>query len=102
MLAVTRCAVPPLHHPTFLLAAKAALDALATRSGYLRGRLGRSVEDPAEWVLATEWAGVGSYRRGLSAYDVKIALAPLMEYVVNQPSAYEVLAAVDPAPAPQG
>jgi hypothetical protein len=49
-------------------------------------------------VLATEWEAVGSYRRGLSSYEVKVALAPLMPYVVNAPSAYDVVAGVDPEP----
>ena len=43
----------------------------------------------------SEWEGMGSYRRGLSAYDVKLALAPLMPFVVNEPSAYEVVVGQD-------
>jgi hypothetical protein len=46
-------------------------------------------------VLATEWDAVGAYRRGLSAYEVKLALAPVMAYVVNAPSAYEVVVTVE-------
>ncbi len=102
MLAVTRCAVPLPDHPGFLLSARTALEVLAIRPGYLRGRVGQSGDDPDDWVLATEWAGVGPYRRGLSAYDVKVALAPLMAFVVNEPSGYEVRAAVDTRPEPQG
>ena len=37
--------------------------------------------------------GRASYRRALSGYDVKLALADLMAYVDNEPSAFEVVAA---------
>ena len=93
MLALTACAVPEPEQPAFLPAAEAALAALSARPGYVRGWVGRAVDDPGRWVLATEWAGMGAYRRGLSAYDVKVALAAVMAYVVNEPGAYDVLAA---------
>lgn len=93
MLALTRCVVPEPDQPSFTDEARAALAALATRPGFVRGSLGRNADDPTLWVLATEWEAVGAYRRGLSAYDVKLALAPLMAFVVNEPGAYEVLSA---------
>ena len=52
--------------------ARVALAAFAGRPGFRRGRVGRSVDEPAEWVLVTEWEGVGAYRRALSAYEVKV------------------------------
>ena len=58
----------------------------------MRGHLGRAADDPTLWVLVTEWEAIGAYRRGLSSYDVKVSLAPLMTYVVAEPSAYEVVA----------
>jgi heme-degrading monooxygenase HmoA len=91
VLALTRCAVPEPDQETFAGSAREALDALSARAGFLRGHLGRNADDPSLWVLATEWDAVGAYRRGLSAYDVKVALAPLMAYVVNEPGAYEVV-----------
>lgn len=95
MLAVTRCSVPAADTTLFEAAAREVVAALATQPGFRRGRLGRAVDDPDQWVLASEWDGVGSYRRGLSAYDVKLALAPLMPFVVNEPSAYEVVLGQD-------
>ena len=53
-----------------------ALAALAERPGYVGGHVGRNVDDPDLWVLTTSWANVGSYRRALSAYDVKVARRP--------------------------
>ncbi len=34
---------------------------------------------------------MGSYRRALSAYDVKLGAVPLLSRAVDEPSAYEVL-----------
>jgi hypothetical protein len=95
VLAVTRCSVPEAAQDAFLSAVREVLAALCARPGFRRGRVGRAIDDGTQWVLATEWDAVGSYRRGLSAYDVKVALAPVMSYVVNAPSAYEVVAGAD-------
>ena len=98
MLAVTLCRVPPTEHAPFLAAARDALTSLAQRPGFHRGHLGRALDDETQWVLSTEWGAVGDYRRGLSAYDVKVALAPLMVFMVDAPSAYEVVATVETGP----
>ena len=92
MLAVTRYAVAAEDADGFLERARAALAALAARPGYRSGSVGRSTDDPARWVLVTEWDGVGVYRRALSAYDVKVDAVPLLSLAVDEPTAYEVLA----------
>jgi quinol monooxygenase YgiN len=79
----------------FLPQARAALDALAARPGFRKGRVGRAADDPRTWVLVTEWEGVGAYRRSLSAYDVKVHAAPLLSRARDEVSAFEVLCAVD-------
>lgn len=81
----------------FLPQAQAALAAFAARPGYLRGRVGRSADDPTAWVLSTEWESVGAYRRSLSAYDVKVDAAPLLGRGRDEPSAFEVLLSDDGA-----
>ena len=53
--------------------------------------MGRNLDDPALWVLETRWANVGSYRRALSAYDVKLGAVPLLSRALDEPSAYEVI-----------
>jgi len=68
-----------------------ARDALAARPGYLDGDLGRNVDDPALWVLVTRWQDVGSYRRALSAYDVKLAAVPVLRRAIDEPSGYELV-----------
>ncbi len=60
--------------------AQTALAALAARPGYLRGTLGRSTDDPAAWLLLTEWDNVGSYRRALGNYEVKLHATLLLAY----------------------
>ena len=95
MLVVTRFDVGPGGADGFLERAAAALEAFAARPGFLRGRVGRAADDPAAWVLTTEWDGVGSYRRSLGDYEVKVPAAPLLAEGRDEPSAFEVLRAVD-------
>ncbi len=64
---------------------------LAARPGYVAGAVGRNLDDPTLWVLETRWANVGSYRRALSAYDVKLGAVPLLSRAIDEPSAFEVL-----------
>lgn len=87
--------MPDSEAATFLPRAQAALAAFAARPGYLRGRIGRAADDPTQWVLTTEWTGVGAYRRSLGAYDVKVDAAPLLAMGRDEPSAFEVLHADD-------
>jgi heme oxygenase (mycobilin-producing) len=76
--------------------ARVALAALASRPGYLRGTVGRSTDDESRWVLVTEWENVGSYRRALGGYEVKLHATPLLADAVDLPSSFEPL--IDIAP----
>jgi hypothetical protein len=64
------------------------LAALAGRPGFLGGELGRAADDPGLWALLTRWDGVGSYRRALSAAEVKIAGAPVWVHALDEPGVY--------------
>lgn len=75
----------------FLAELQAALEALAGKRGYVDGQIGRNIDDPTLWVLSTRWENVGSYRRALSAYDVKLNAVPLLSRAVDEPSAYELV-----------
>jgi hypothetical protein len=68
--------------------------ALASRPGHIASHLAQALDDPELWVLVSEWANVGSYRRALSSYDVKMASGVLMGAVVNEPTAYEAVESV--------
>jgi hypothetical protein len=81
---------------TFTGRAHAALAALAACPGYVRGRLTRALDEPDHWCLITEWESVGGYRRALGAFDVKVTATPLLAESLDEPSAYETLAAAEP------
>jgi quinol monooxygenase YgiN len=66
-----------------------ALAALAGQPGFEDGRIGRNVDEPDLWVLVTRWRHVGSYRRALSSYDVKLRAVPVLSRALDEPSAYE-------------
>lgn len=75
--------------------AGSALALLAARPGFVRGHVGRSTDEPSAWVVVTEWRDVGSYRRGLSGYEVKVGAWPLLAQALPEPSAFEILQTAD-------
>lgn len=97
MIVVSRFDVPEADAAGFLPQAQKALAAFAARPGFLRGRVGRAADDPTAWVLTTEWDSVGSYRRSLSGYHVKVDGATLLALARDEPSAFEVLLTEDTA-----
>jgi hypothetical protein len=97
VLVVSRFTVPAAEGDRFAELARSALAALAERPGFRRGHAGRAVDDPAEWVLVSEWDGVGAYRRALGAYEVKLAATPLLAQARDDAGAFEVLVTADPS-----
>lgn len=91
MLVVTRARVPQDSAAAFRTAADDLLGLLAGLPGFRRGHLGRAADDPELWLVASEWEGVGAYRRALSSYDVKMAAPAVMAFAEPEPSAFEVL-----------
>jgi len=88
VFAVTRLRAQGEDGEALAAAVAPLLEALAARSGFLHGELGRSADDPSLWALVTRWDGVGSYRRALSAAEVKIAGAPVWVHAVDEPGVY--------------
>ena len=68
-----------------------AVAALAARPGfrYAPGSV-RRPDDPARWVLVSEWDGVGAWRRALSAFEVRVEAVPLLALAEDEPGAFEV------------
>ena len=95
VIVVNRFRVPQQDAVEFRAGVAAAHEALAARPGYVAGEIGRNVDDPELWVLTTRWQNVGSYRRALSAYDVKLTAVPLLSRAIDEPSAYEVVGDAD-------
>ncbi len=96
MLVINRFVVAPDAVDGFTERAHAALTALAARPGYTRGRLTRGLDEPDQWCLVTEWESVGTYRRALGAFDVKVNATPLLAESLDEPSAFEELASAEP------
>jgi hypothetical protein len=91
LLVVGRYRVADPQRRQFLADADRAIDALAAQSGFLRGSIGQAVDESDLFVIRTEWAGVGAYRRALSAFDVKVNAVPLLSTAVDESSAFEVV-----------
>jgi len=88
--------VPAGDSAEFLALARPALAALAACPGFVSGEVGRAVDDGSLFVMSTRWQSVGTYRRALSSYDVKVNAVPLMYRAIDEPSAFEpLLASVD-------
>jgi quinol monooxygenase YgiN len=85
---------PPADEESFRSDVRRAIDAMATRPGHVRTSLARALDDPAMWVLVSEWVNVGSYRRALGNVDVRTASGVLMGAAVNEPSAYDEIETV--------
>jgi hypothetical protein len=95
VLVVTRHRLPLAPWPDVaeaLAAARELLAVLAARPGYVRGWIARAVDDPELLVVAHEWSDVGSYRRALSSYEVKLCW-PFLQTAQDEASAFEVLVA---------
>lgn len=75
--------------PAFRVGLEEAWGLLAAKPGYAGGEIGRNLDDPTLWLLTTRWENVGSYRRALSAYDVKLNAVPTLLRALDEPSAYE-------------
>lgn len=91
MLIVNRFRVPLAEAETFREHLDAAHAVLAAQRGYVRGEIGRNLDEPGLWVLTTRWESVGAYRRALSTYDVKLGAVPVLSRAIDEPSAYEVV-----------
>jgi quinol monooxygenase YgiN len=96
VLVVTRYVVPEEEGEAFAAQARAALDALRGRPGCRSVVLGRAADDVTLWTLTTRWESVGSYRRALGSYEVKLHAVPLMYRAVDEATAFEELLAWDP------
>jgi hypothetical protein len=91
VLVVSRFRVPDEEAQTFRSDLESALSVLSEQVGYADGQVGRNVDDPTLWTMVTRWRDVGSYRRALSEYDVRIGAVALLSRAIDEPSAYEQL-----------
>jgi hypothetical protein len=93
MLVITRHRTPIDGFPTLDAAVEQAREVLAlfaARPGFIRGWVARAVDDAAVLVLAHEWTDVGSYRRALGSYEIKLH-AVFLQSAADEASAFEIL-----------
>ncbi|MBU6312848.1 MAG: hypothetical protein KGN38_09980, partial [Actinomycetales bacterium] len=77
--------------PALIAQLRAAIALLSTKVGFINAHLARAIDDPELIVLQLGWDTVGSYRRALSSYDVKVEVVPVMSQAIDEPTAFEVL-----------
>jgi quinol monooxygenase YgiN len=70
---------------------RTAVEVLAKQKGFVSAQVGRNVDDPELLALNLQWENVGSYRRALSPYEVKVSAVPLLSQAIDEPTAYEDL-----------
>jgi hypothetical protein len=75
----------------FAVRLQAAVDVLRKQKGFVAARVGRNTDDPELIALSMEWLNVGSYRRALSPYEVKLTAVPLLSLAIDEPTAYDDL-----------
>lgn len=91
MLAVMRFQIRDQELDAFLVKADSAVAALSRRPGFVHAQVGRALDDADLMVILVEFADVGSYRRALSNYDVKMRAVQLLSQAIDEPTAFEVL-----------
>ena len=75
----------------FIEMLRTAIEVLAHHEGFIAARIGRAVDDASLVLVNVRWNSVGSYRRALSAYEVKVAVIPLLSSAIDEDTAFEIV-----------
>jgi quinol monooxygenase YgiN len=94
---VMRFVVSDAETGQFRADATSASRVLGACDGCLGIDVARASDDPAQWIVTARWASVGDYRRALSSFDVKLQAVSFLSRAIDEPTAFEVLFAVDEA-----
>jgi quinol monooxygenase YgiN len=89
VIVLNRFRVPEGEADSFLVQARAAVDVLEQREGFVSADLGRNLDDPTLWTITSRWRNVGSYRRALQGVESKMVVVPLLSLAIDEPSAYD-------------
>lgn len=105
MFAIARfssASIAPWSEAELFTHARRALELLAGRPGYLSGRFGVATDQDFDrasgsaplsiYALVTEWENVGSYRRALSGFEIKMEVVPLLSRALDEPGGFEEIA----------
>lgn len=77
--------------PALMAQLRESVALLSTKGGFVNAHMVRAIDEPELIVLQIAWNTVGSYRRALSAYDVKVEVVPVISQALDEPTAFEVL-----------
>lgn len=91
LVVISRFRVSVQGRSDFLQSMDTAIMILTRQAGCLAASLGQSTDEADLLLLRTEWAGVGAYRKALSAYEVKVSVVPLLSQAVDESSAFETI-----------
>ena len=70
---------------------RVALATLAQSEGFIDGLIAQSTDEAELRMITTRWVNVGSYRRALSRFEVKMSAIPLLSAAIDESSAYEAV-----------
>lgn len=77
--------------PALVAQLRESVALLSTKPGFINAHMARAIDEPELIVLQLGWDTVGSYRRALSAFDVKVEVVPVLSQALDEPTAFEVL-----------
>jgi len=79
----------------WLAEATSAIQILTQRRGFVDASVIRSVDEPEQLLVLSQWVDVGSYRRALSSTESKMGVWPFLASMHDQTSAFETLIEAD-------
>ena len=91
LVVVNRFRVAEHEAADFAGEARVALATLAQSLGFIDGVIAQSTDEADLRMISTRWINVGSYRRALSRFEVKISSIPLLSTAIDESSAYEAV-----------
>ena len=88
VFAIARFRIDTARESEFLAQLETAHNALKSCPGYISGEIGLNTDEPGLIALVTRWENVGSYRRALSNYQVKVDAVPVLAEAIDEPGGY--------------
>lgn len=92
-----RFALPREERTRFLREAREAVELLRGREGCVGIDILQSVDRDDLLMITTRWESMGSYRRAMSAYEVKERVIPFLSRARDEDSTFETLLAATAA-----
>ena len=88
-----RFTVPREQRAEFLREARQTVELLRGRAGCRGVDVLQSVDRDELLAITTRWDSMGSYRRALSAYEIKERVIPFLSHTLDEDSTFETLLA---------